>query len=190
MKAIAVKMEEYKAIRAEILASISAQQSILRFGSAIVLAMVVFVIRDLGSLRNPTEVSWFVSLVLLVVVPLSCYTTVIIWLGEIWRMMRAGEYLEIFEREMNDSDFQNQNVLNWENWRRSTGNTKVHFLLRGNYWGTAVLFYGGSLLSIILGTYLLFKIDETTIAFAACAANSGLLLLMILLTHSATRRFR
>ena len=185
---IDAKMEEYRAVRAEILASINAQQSNLRFGSAIVLAMIIFAMR--GAIDDANEDSLFPLLVLLLAAPMSCYIAIVMWIGELWRMMRAGEYVEQLEREINQEHFENKKILNWENWRRSDANSKVDFMLRGNYWGTLVLFFGGALFSILIGTFLAYSDGKTGLAVSVGLANIVLLTLVVFLTRRATRRFR
>lgn len=190
MDAVAAKMEEYKAVRAEILVAINSQHASLRFGSAVVLALFVFAVRDRGPMDGGEFTTCFTYFVLLLAIPIICYVTIMIWLGEVWRMMRAGEYLELLEREINYQHFGEERVLNWENWRRSLRSQKVHVFLRGNYWGTLVLFFGGSVFSIVMGTYLLSAADRPVLAVTAGIVNVVLLVVVIMLTHAALRRFR
>jgi hypothetical protein len=92
---LSTAVEEYKALRAEVTTSITAQVSILSFGSA-TLALVI----------GPTLTLWHRSalatgLVFSVLVPVLSAMVVVIWFGEVLRMVRAGSALADLEDEIN-----------------------------------------------------------------------------------------
>jgi hypothetical protein len=99
-----VLLEEYKAVRAEVTASIQAQISILAFGAA-----------TLGfsfAAASQTSNERFRGMFLLVLVPLVCYLILIVWFAEVMRMLRAGTFLMRLEKRL-DEEF-GFGALTWE----------------------------------------------------------------------------
>jgi hypothetical protein len=86
-------MEEYKTLRQEVQTSISAQQSILSFGTA-----------TLGFVFGAGVNLWTRSVAPIVVfsvlVPLLSGLILLIWWAEAIRMIRAGNYLSILEQDI------------------------------------------------------------------------------------------
>ena len=99
-----VLLEEYKSIRAEVTTSIQAQISILAFGAA--------TIGFSFAAASQTSNEKFRDMFLLVLVPLVCYLILIVWFGEVVRMMRAGTFLMRLEKRL-DEDF-GFGALTWE----------------------------------------------------------------------------
>jgi len=99
-----VLLEEYKTIRAEVTTSIQAQISILAFGAA--------TIGFSFAAASQTTNDAFRDMFLLVLVPLVCYLILIVWFGEVMRMMRAGTFLMRLEKR-SDEEF-GFGALTWE----------------------------------------------------------------------------
>jgi hypothetical protein len=99
-----VLLEEYKTIRAEVTTSIQAQISILAFGAA--------TIGFSFAAASQTSNDAFRDMFLLVRVPLVCYLILIVWFGEVMRMLRAGTFLMRLEKRF-DEEF-GFGALTWE----------------------------------------------------------------------------
>jgi ABC-type multidrug transport system fused ATPase/permease subunit len=99
-----ILLEEYKTIRAEVTASISAQISILAFGAA--------TIGFSFAAASQTSNENFRDMFLLVLVPLLCYLIVIVWFAEVMRMLRAGAFIMRLEKRL-DEQF-GHGALTWE----------------------------------------------------------------------------
>ena len=94
---LATALEEYKALRAEILATMGTQHTILGFG----VATLGLVIGAGLSLQQQTSVVTF-GLIFTLFVPLFSAVVVTIWWGEVLRMIRAGHALALFEETINN----------------------------------------------------------------------------------------
>jgi hypothetical protein len=150
-----VMMQEYAAIRGEIQTSLSNQVSILSFGAATVGLLVAA-----GAALWQDE-PWPTGLLLLLVVPVVCFLTLIIYAGELIRLMRAGLFLNRLENCVNeaastylahDSD-KRQAVLTWEQWRSiRTGRRDVD---RSNRWAITSVFFLLAIVSSGLGYWRL-----------------------------------
>jgi hypothetical protein len=113
-------LEEYKALRSEITTSIAAQQSILSFGTA----TVALVFGPGLGLWQRSELS--VIIIFNALVPLMSATVLVIWWGEVLRMVRAGEWLAVVEQRVNaygkDKLGWTRNPLTWESYLRPLRN--------------------------------------------------------------------
>ena len=148
-------MHEYAAIRGEIQTSLSNQVSILSFGAATVGLLVAAGAALWQDEPLPT------GLLLLVVVPVVCFLTLIIYAGELIRLMRAGLFLNRLENCVNqaastylaqDSD-KRQAVLTWEQWRSiRTGRRDID---RNNRWAITSVFFLLAVVSSALGYWRL-----------------------------------
>jgi hypothetical protein len=111
-----VKLEEYRALRSEVTTSITSQQSILSFGTA-TLALVFG--PGLALFATKTELA--ISLIFNALIPLLSGVVLVIWWGEILRMVRAGEWLAQIEKDVNGL-FATLGIaygpLHWEGWLR------------------------------------------------------------------------
>ena len=149
---VAVAIEEYKTLRAESIASMQMQQSILRFGSA-TLGII------LAAGFNVWERKILAELVFLAFAPLATYLIIIIWTGEVARMFRAGAYLREIEKKIN-SQFPNmQPALLWEQTLAQVqpdGRT-MHQGLRAHYVSIFLLYVILALASIVIGNYKLWS---------------------------------
>jgi hypothetical protein len=96
-------LKEYELVRSEITTSLQIQQQILGFGIATVglLAGAAFVAKD-----QPLR-----SKLLVVFLPLVSYLAVTIWFSEVMRMFRAGGFLLVLEKKL---DEHGDGTLRWE----------------------------------------------------------------------------
>jgi hypothetical protein len=94
---LATALEEYKALRAEVIATMGTQHTILGFG----IATLGLVIGAGLSLESRASVLTF-GLIFTLFVPLFSAVVVTIWWGEVLRMIRAGHALAFFEQTIND----------------------------------------------------------------------------------------
>lgn len=99
----ATLLKEYELVRAEITTSLQIQQQILGFGIATIglLAGAAFVAKD-----QPMR-----SKLLVVFLPLVSYLAVTIWFSEVMRMFRAGGFLLLLEKKLDD---RGDGSLRWE----------------------------------------------------------------------------
>jgi hypothetical protein len=96
-------LKEYELVRSEITTSLQIQQQILGFGIATIglLAGAAFVAKD-----QPLR-----SKLLVVFLPLVSYLAVTIWFSEVMRMFRAGGFLLMLEKKLDDHG---DGTLKWE----------------------------------------------------------------------------
>lgn len=155
---IEVVIEEYKTLREESLTAMQLQQAVLRYGVAIV-----------GLLTVTAFHLWSDRLlsgaVLFVFVPLVSYLILIIWMGEVARMMRVGWFLRELEDKINKHFPNNKPALTWENFLRDKSGHQTP-QLNWNYFGIIGLFLSIPVATIILGNVRLWQVyDAKTLLF-------------------------
>lgn len=111
---------EYKSLRDEAVAARDAQLAVLRFGVAIIGALVAL---GLAGREQEPELS---GVMLCVLVPAVIFFVVELWVGEIQRSNRAGSFVATIERELARyfKDSRNGSYrppMGWENWLRRDG---------------------------------------------------------------------
>jgi nitrate reductase NapE component len=142
-------LEEYKSIRTESNNAIQLQQHIVY----IALGSIGLVSGFGFTLWDKCIVPEFIFNVF---IPVLSYVFLFNWLGEVARMMRAGNYIFELEDRVNEAlkdDVERfGNVLNWEHWIRESvkQSTRQH---KWNYIVVMALFIGFPVLSSILGIY-------------------------------------
>lgn len=148
MEWLEIVMEEYKTLREETLTSVKMQQSILSFGTA-----------TIGIVASAGFAVWekplLPGIIFLIVMPLIIYLIILIWLGEIGRMFRAGGFLFRLEEKVNRQFKDREAALLWETWLR-TGKwvgKKPHHGIRIHYISIGVLLGITAIASIALGNY-------------------------------------
>jgi hypothetical protein len=150
-----VMMQEYAAIRGEIQTSLANLVSVLSFGAATVGLLVAA-----GAALWQDE-PWPTGLLLLLVVPVVCFLTLIIYGGELIRLMRAGLFLNRLENYVNEaasaylehSGNKQQPVLTWEQWHSiRTGPRDID---RSNRWAITSVFFLLAIVSSGLGYWRL-----------------------------------
>jgi len=136
---ISVVLQEYSAIGAEVVATLSSQVATLSFGAATVGLLVA----SAANLWNEALVS---SLILIFGVPLVCFLVLAIHSGEVIRLMRAGLFLHHLENDFNtafsnhltensppkcEDCFGAQRLLCWEHWGEIRQENDIDKLNRG-----------------------------------------------------------
>lgn len=115
-QAVEISLQEYAAIRGEILTSLSNQVSVLSFGAATV-----------GLIVAATATLWrdepmLAGLLALIIVPAICFLSLTVFLGEQVRLFRAGRFLHELERRLNQAAKptiqaeHGHSLLTWEQW--------------------------------------------------------------------------
>jgi hypothetical protein len=105
---VSVALEEYRALRDEIVASLSMQQTVLSFSTLALGGLALAGFRALG--KDDDDV---VALVIfLLALPLVSYVSHLIWLGEYARTTRAGLFLAGLEHRINT--WVGYEALTWE----------------------------------------------------------------------------
>jgi hypothetical protein len=111
-----VALEEYKALRAEVLTTFQTQHTTLTWGTA-----ALGVLIGLGF--NAWDEAFVAEFTFLGAVPAIAYLILIIWMGELTRMMRVGEYLKELEARINASLRPDGDALGWETFLRKERET-------------------------------------------------------------------
>jgi hypothetical protein len=114
---LALVMQEYAAVWAEIHTSLASQVSVLAFGAAAVGLLMS------AAAQLWTTASLVAGLLLLLAAPAVCFLALAIYLGEQVRLMRAGLFLYRLEEAANQpqsavaaDDGRSVQVLTWEHW--------------------------------------------------------------------------
>jgi hypothetical protein len=140
-----VVLEEYRALRAESLESMRNQHQVLVYAFALVGLLAI------GAAQVWDETRFVVSIIFLFAIPSLSYCFVIIWIGEVARMMRAGHLIAQIERGINKS--LPSPALGWETWLRTPAGTDVATTHQNtsNYKAVLVLLLGMGLCSTPVG---------------------------------------
>jgi hypothetical protein len=142
---ISIALEEYKTLRNESLNSMQTQQSTLRTGSA-----AIAVIMAAGfSLWTINEL--LPGIIFLGAVPILSYLILTIWMGEVYRMMRAGKHLCGVENRINEKLDEEPKPLTWENWLREKQADKKPPQMLFNYLCIIILFFFLAVGSVVVG---------------------------------------
>jgi hypothetical protein len=112
---VEIALHEYDAIRSEIHTSLGNQVSVLSFGAATV-GLLVAAAAALWSTPGDGS-STLVAVLLLLMVPMVCFLSLAVYLGEQWRLTRAAFYVHSFEAAVSAS-FGGGALLHWEHWLR------------------------------------------------------------------------
>jgi 8-oxo-dGTP diphosphatase len=110
-----VVLEEYKAVRAEILVSLQLQQQVIAFGITVLGAASAV---GLNFLQSNVYVSAGIGLIS----PAIALVVVLVWVGELERMVRAGAWVALTERRLATSFAPLPPPLGWESALRGVGN--------------------------------------------------------------------
>jgi len=154
---IEVALEEYKTLRQEILQSMQAQQAIVNYGLAVVGVL-------LGVAFNSWQQTVPATVLLLAFVPIVCYLVLFVWLGEIARMMRAGQYLKQLEEKIS-SKFPNESPpLAWENYLREPVARAGTPQMVWNYIAVVGLFLLAAIVAVVVGNIRIFnEVERSTL---------------------------
>jgi hypothetical protein len=182
-------LEEYRALRSEILTTMQTQQSTLTLGTA---AIGIIVARGFNVWSDPAVA----AILFLFVTPFVCKLVLTIWMGEVTRMMRAGGHIHDFEHLVH-ANVPNlpQAVFNWETRLRAQDpNSRVTRWQRHyewNYLAIVLMYWLIAVASIAVGWYRATwgtdDVSDTTISLvAAVTVASTVLGLALLLRQLAT----
>jgi hypothetical protein len=145
---LSATLAEYKAVWDEKMATMDTQQSTLRIGTAIVGAMLVAGL-------NLWEKPILPEFILLFLVPAVSYLSLIIWMGELQRMVRCKIFLAALEQSINKALSDAPVPLMWESWLRRQQEHKYPHILKWNYRAVLVIFLLIAIASVALGLYKL-----------------------------------
>lgn len=116
---VSVALEEYRSLRAEIIASLSMQQTVLSFSTLALGGLALAGFREVGKSGDDA----LALVIFLLALPLVSYVSLLIWLGEYARTTRAGLFLSGLEQRINT--WVGDDALTWEQFLRTP--------LRGRY---------------------------------------------------------
>jgi len=139
-------LEEYRALRAEVVATMQTQGNSLSFGSA-TLGLVA------AGAFNVWKEAFLTTVIFMFVVPFVCSLVLIIWMGEVTMMHRAGEHLLGLETELQRAFGVKPEgpVFSWESHLRSGPRRERHF--GWNYAAIIWMFLSIAAGSVLLGMY-------------------------------------
>jgi hypothetical protein len=152
---VTVALEEYNSMRTESLQSMKNQLSSLQVGTASIGVLIAagFSTWDKGL--------FFSVIIFLLFVPAVCYISLVIWIGEVVRMMRAGKYIAELEIKINSAYPATEKPLNWENWLRTQSNNSKTPQLQWNYKAILTLFFATAFSSICIGIGRIYSYEIT-----------------------------
>jgi len=174
MNWIEIAIEEYKTLRAESIEAIKTQQTTLKLGTAIAGAVVI-------SGFNLWDKTLLPDLIFLVFIPILCYIILVIWIGEVSRMMRVGHYLTIVENKISKAFPDATNLLFYENWLRDKTLKSKTPQLKWNYIAVIALFSFISVSSIMVGNFKIY--DKIGICLIIVFNIVEILFLVVVLIH-------
>jgi hypothetical protein len=139
-------LEEYKSLREESLTAMRGQQAILSFGTATLAVSIAagFNVWDKAAVLPEAIFLFFV--------PVIAYLVLIIWMGEVARMMRVGWYIAIREGEINAKIPAGEGALAWETYLRTKTGVRTPQLV-WNYKAIIALFILVAGAAAITGNY-------------------------------------
>ena len=132
-------LKEYDAVKTEIADSIKTRNQILSFGQAIA----ALLINSIVTIINKDGYKPLGQFLLLVILPSLSISILLMWLGELERMIRAGNYILLIEKKINEE--LGKDVLMWESSRRSN-----EFKISYAYKSVLAVFIAFALLPLIL----------------------------------------
>jgi hypothetical protein len=173
-------LQEYNALREEILTTMGTQDGTLRFAAAAVGIVLT------GGFNIWTD-TLPAALVFLVVVPYLCTMGLIVWLGEVTRMMRAGKHLERLEERFQEIAHPPKPVMRWERNLRNpfAKGTRWDRHYEWNYLAIILMFWSLGIASIVAGAYRATLADthlrNTTWVWVAAGVLLGLMVVALFL---------
>lgn len=161
-------------MREESLAAIERQHSILKFGFAGISLLLGFAARIIS---DPLAA----ACAYLVIAPLAIDFIVVLWLGEVERMERAGAYLADLESIVRERYFPEDDVapLGWETWLREGGHDLSRLV--GGHYAHFALFGVLGIFSVVIGIWILASNEDYGATYALALTAPALLLLAALL---------
>jgi hypothetical protein len=147
---LSFEMEQFKALRDEILTAIRGQVDILRFGSAILTLLLATA--GAGTENRPI----LRALIFTLFAPTVAWMTLIMWSSEVFRMMRAAVFIHGVEEQLLEDD---AGHLGWEHWAHKPGEPDIE---QTHTWTIRVMFGLIAAGSIAYGEYVLFGVANVT----------------------------
>ena len=144
MEWIQIALEEYKTLRTESLEAVRTQQTTVKLGIVIIGCIMV-------TGFNLWDKSLLSDIIFFIFIPLLCYITIVIWIGEVERMMRTRYFLTTLEKKISRAYPNSPKLLNYETWLSKNESTPKWPQLTCNYIAVIVLFFLMTLASIITG---------------------------------------
>ncbi|MBW4716843.1 hypothetical protein [Saccharothrix obliqua] len=162
---LAFLLHEYNAIRAELVAAVGTQQTVMNYGLA---AIAVVFTGVLASWSNVPVRTGILSLT-----PVLLMSVWFVWYGEVKRLLRTRWFLWELEKKVNGlvgaadvptggSDLPTGDVLHWESWVRGRNRWRVNLHSRPAYHLATVLLCGTGLGGTALSVGLAFAGDLAT----------------------------
>lgn len=142
-------LEEYRALRAEIVATMQTQDGGLRLGVA-----AIGVVSAAGF--NVWDDTAAAALIFLAVIPFVSAVVLTVWMGEVSRMMRAGSHIHRLERCIHEmTPGLPDPIMTWETRLRDplSNITRWERQYEWNYQAIVLLFWSIGIASIGVGTY-------------------------------------
>lgn len=140
---LSVCIEEYKTVRTECLTAIKTQNSTLTFGAAVIGLLV----NAAAIMLSKNEL--IAGVILWVGIPLVSLLVVLIWAGEVMRLIRAHRFVVSIEKKVNESIDEVHKVLRYGDW--TDGISDKMLRPTWNYKAVIWLFYSISALSFVGG---------------------------------------
>jgi hypothetical protein len=142
-------LAEYTALRSEILTTMETQQGTLRFGTATLSILAI------GAL-NVWDDKLVTALAFLFAIPFLANLVITIWMGEVTRMMRAGDHLADVEARFQALYPEMPNpIMRWEGGLRDprspTTRHKRHY--EWNYLAIILMYWFMAVASMAVGVY-------------------------------------
>jgi hypothetical protein len=182
-------VEEYKALREEILTAIRAQLDVLRFGTAVLVVLLSTAGAAVKERPLPAAIAFLFA-------PAVSAMTLTMWSAEMFRMMRAAVYIHALEDNLRTLANE-EVVLGWEHKAHRKEDPDVEAT---HTWTIRIGFALVSFASLGFGEYLLWhgeahadsavRIVLTAGAVAATLASMGVLAKMAYDRHKLCRPYR
>jgi hypothetical protein len=145
---LSIALKQYQSLRDESLTAMSTQQSSLSLGTAALALLAA------GAFQVWERESLLATLIFIAFVPLLAMTILWIWMGELARMSRAGNYLLRIEWELQRAFPEKPRwILGWESDLHRTSSPSWCRHSRVNYYAVIVLFGAIAAGSIAAGAY-------------------------------------
>lgn len=141
---IELMTKEYETLRQESLDSMNNRSQVISFG----LATIGLIFAAVFSLDAASQSKQLILLIFSAGIPIISIMILYIWLGEVERMMRAGEYLCGLEARINSMFETDDPPLRWEWWLRTSGKQ-----MRYPYIMVIGLFFGLAFFAPVVGFF-------------------------------------
>jgi hypothetical protein len=165
-------LAEYQSLRTESLQAQQAQQTILQFGITGVAVLL--------GLSLQLENKVLAILLLLFLVPLLSIFIVTVWFTELFRSLRAGDYIAGLEAKINSIAGQQPPALDWETWLRRNPQLRMFSRDHMSFAVLCTLNIAGFVLAGYLANGANLDVDRPTLVVAALGFVSLILLATII----------